>query len=47
LARLELKVTFEEIISRIKNPRLKGDVNFLRSFLVHGIKEMHIEFEKV
>ena len=47
LARLELKVTFEEIISRIKNPRLKGEVNYLRSFLVHGIKEMNIEFEKV
>lgn len=47
LARLELKVTFEEIISRMKNPRLKGEVNYLRSFLVHGIKEMNIEFEKV
>jgi cholest-4-en-3-one 26-monooxygenase len=47
LARLELKVTFEEIISRMKNPRLNGEVNYLRSFLVHGIKEMHIEFEKV
>jgi cholest-4-en-3-one 26-monooxygenase len=47
LARLELKVTFEEIVSRIKNPRLKGEVSYLRSFLVHGIKEMNIEFEKV
>jgi cholest-4-en-3-one 26-monooxygenase len=47
LARLELKVTFEEIVLRIKNPRLKGEVNYLRSFLVHGIKEMHIAFDKV
>jgi cholest-4-en-3-one 26-monooxygenase len=47
LARIELKVTFEELIARMKNPRLKGEVNYLRSYLVHGIKEMTIEFDKV
>jgi cholest-4-en-3-one 26-monooxygenase len=47
LARLELRVIFEEILKRIRNPRLKGDVNWLRSSFIHGIKKMPIEFDVV
>jgi cytochrome P450 len=47
LARLELKVIFEEILLRIRNPRLKGDINWLRSNFIHGIKKMPIEFDVV
>ena len=47
LARLELKVIFEEILKRIRNPRLKGEVNWLRSSFIHGIKKMPIEFDVV
>jgi cholest-4-en-3-one 26-monooxygenase len=45
LARLELTVTFDEIVRRIRNPRLTGEIQWLRSSLVNGIKEMHIEFD--
>ncbi len=45
LARLELKVIFEEILKHIRNPRLKGDINWLRSSFIHGIKKMPIEFD--
>jgi cholest-4-en-3-one 26-monooxygenase len=47
LARLELRVIFEEILKRIRNPRLKGDINWLRSSFIHGIKKMPIEFDVV
>ena len=47
LARLELKIIFEEILKRIRNPRLKGEVNLLRSSFIHGIKKMPIEFDVV
>ena len=47
LARLELKVIFEEILKRIRNPQLKGDINWLRSSFIHGIKKMPIEFDVV
>lgn len=47
LARLELKVIFEEILKHIRNPRLKGDINWLRSNFIHGIKKMPIEFDVV
>jgi cholest-4-en-3-one 26-monooxygenase len=45
LARLELKVIFEEIIARIRNPRLDGEINWLRSNFIHGIKSMPIAFD--
>ena len=47
LARLELRVIFEEIFKRIRNPRLSGDINWLRSSFIHGIKKMPIEFDVV
>lgn len=45
LARLELRVMFEEIIPRLHNPRLKGEPKFVRSFFVNAMKEMHITFD--
>ncbi len=45
LARLELQVIFEEIIPRLRNPRLAQPVSWLRSNFINGIKEMHIEFD--
>jgi cytochrome P450 len=45
LARLEVKVMFEEIIPRIRNPKLVDEVAYTRSNLVNGIKRMHITFD--
>ncbi len=36
---------FEEIIRRIRNPRLDGDISWLRSNFISGIKAMPIAFE--
>ncbi|NND67633.1 MAG: cytochrome P450 [Halioglobus sp.] len=47
LARLELKVIFEEIVGRVRNPRLNGEINWLRSNFIHGIKKMPIKFDVV
>ncbi len=47
LARLELRVIFEEILKRIRNPHFNGDVNWLRSNFIHGIKAMPIAFDVV
>lgn len=45
LARLELRVIFEEITRRIRNPRLDGEISWLRSNFISGIKAMPIAFE--
>ena len=45
LARLELKVIFEEVISRLRNPKFNGPVKRLRSNFINGIKEMPIKFD--
>jgi len=47
LARLELRVMFEEIIPRLRNPRLTAEPRFVRSFFVNAIKEMRIAFDAV
>ncbi len=47
LARLELKVIFEEILKRVRNPQLNGEINWLRSNFIHGIKKMPIRFDVV
>ena len=36
---------FEEIIPRMRNPKLVGEVAYTRSNLVNGIKRMHITFD--
>ena len=45
LARLELRVMFEEIIPRLRNPKFAGAVEYTRSNLVNGIKRMPITFD--
>ena len=45
LARLEMRVMFEEIIPRLRNPKLVGEIDYTRSNLVNGIKRMHITFD--
>ncbi|HEY7776478.1 MAG TPA: cytochrome P450, partial [Kineobactrum sp.] len=47
LARLELTVIFEEIVRRIRNPRLDGEIDWLRSNFINGIKHMPIAFDTV
>ena len=46
LARLEMRVMFEEMIPRLRNPKFAGDVAYTRSKLVNGIKRMPITFDK-
>jgi cytochrome P450 len=45
LARLEMRVMFEEIIPRMRHPKLAGKVEYTRSNLVAGIKCMPITFD--
>jgi cholest-4-en-3-one 26-monooxygenase len=45
LARLELRVIFDEIVKRIHNPRLDGEVRWMRSNLISGVKSMPIAFD--
>ncbi|MFT4519966.1 MAG: cholest-4-en-3-one 26-monooxygenase [Halioglobus sp.] len=45
LARLELRVVFDEILRNIRNPRLDGEINWLRSNFINGIKSMPIAFD--
>ena len=45
LARLEVRVMFEEIIPRLRNPKLAGELGYTRSNLVNGIKRMPITFD--
>lgn len=45
LARLELLCIFEEIVKRWRNPRLNGEINWLRSSFINGIKSMPVKFD--
>jgi cytochrome P450 len=45
LARLELRIIMEEIIPRLRNPSLAGEITYTRSALVNGIKRMDITFD--
>ena len=46
LARLELNIIFEEIVRRLRRPKLAGPVRRLRSNFINGVKEMRIRFER-
>ncbi|CAB4612981.1 unannotated protein [freshwater metagenome] len=43
LARIELRVMFEDLISRVDKVEITGEVDFLRSNFVHGIKRMPVK----
>jgi len=45
LARLELRLIFGEILRRIHNPQFDGDIKYLRSNFINGIKAMPIRFD--
>ena len=45
-ARKELTAMFDEILPRIRNPRLKSAPHNLVCNFIPGIKEMHISFDK-
>jgi cytochrome P450 len=45
LARLELRVMFEEIIPRMRNPKFAEEPKYVKSFFVNAIKEMKITFD--
>jgi cholest-4-en-3-one 26-monooxygenase len=45
LARLELTVIFQEILRRLKNPRMVGTPRRLRSNFINGVKELRIAFD--
>jgi len=45
LARLEMRIMFEEIIPRLRNPQLAGDITYMRSFFINTIKAMPITFD--
>jgi cholest-4-en-3-one 26-monooxygenase len=44
LARLELKIIFEELLRRLPDLTLTGDVRRLRSNFINGIKEMPVRY---
>jgi len=44
LARLEMPVMLEEILPRLKNPKLSGDITYMRSAFINTIKAMPIVF---
>jgi cholest-4-en-3-one 26-monooxygenase len=45
LARQELRIMFQEIIPRLRNPKLQSEPKFVRSFFVNAMKELHITFD--
>lgn len=45
LARIELRVMFEDLIGRISSMERIGDADFLRSNFVHGIKRMPVKVQ--
>ena len=45
LARLELRIMFEEIIPRLRQPQFAAEPLFVRSFFVNAMKAMQIRFE--
>jgi len=45
LARLELNVMFNEIVPKLRNPRIVGEVDRLRSNFINGTKSMFVEFD--
>ena len=45
VARLELKVMFEELIPRLRKPKLASQPEYVKSFFINGIKRMPVTFE--
>lgn len=45
LARLEMRILFEELLPRLKSVRLDGEPRYVESFFVSGLKTLPIAFE--
>ncbi len=45
LARMEMRLVFEEVLPRLRNPKLAGDIRYLRSNFINGIKAMPLTFD--
>jgi hypothetical protein len=45
LARLEMRVLYEELLPRLKRVRLDGEPRYVESWFVNGLKTLPIEFE--
>ena len=45
LAKLQMNVVLEAIVERVRKPRLNGEVRWLWSHFINGIKEMPIKFD--
>jgi cytochrome P450 len=43
LARIELKIMFEDLIQRVDSVEVDGEIDYLRSNFVHGIKRMPVK----
>jgi hypothetical protein len=39
-----MRIMFEDLLPRLRNPRLAGDLTYMRSFFISTIKSMPIEF---
>lgn len=46
LARLEINVMLSEVVRRMHNPQFAGDVKYIHSNFIQGIREMPITFQK-
>ena len=47
LAKLEMKIMLEEVLSRMDDPQFNGEVKYMKSNFIQGIKEMPITFSKL
>ena len=45
LARMEMRILFEELLPRLKSVKLAGEPKYTESFFVNGLKTLPIEFE--
>jgi cytochrome P450 len=44
LAKEEMRIMFEQILPRMRNPEFAGPVTYIKSYFVNGIKSMPITF---
>ncbi|MBT4853853.1 MAG: cytochrome P450, partial [Halieaceae bacterium] len=44
LARLEMRIMFEEVIPRLRDMTFNGEVTYMRSFMISTIKSMPVVF---
>jgi hypothetical protein len=45
LARLEMRILFEQLLPRLKSVKLAGEPRYTESWFVNGLKTLPVEFE--